>query len=74
MTQTRATNAASSGVTLDRATLKALGKRSDRPGLIWLAQWATMLAATGTLLWLSLGTLWAIPATLAYGTVLTVPT
>jgi fatty acid desaturase len=32
-----------------------------------------MLAATGTLLWLSLGTLWAIPATLAYGAVLTVP-
>ncbi len=74
MTQTRATNAASSGVTLDRTTLKALGKRSDRPGLLWLAQWAAMLAGTGALLWLSLGTWWVIPATLAYGTVLTVPT
>ena len=74
MTQTRATNAASSGVTLERRTLKALGQRSDRPGLIWLAQWAAMLAGTGALLWLSLGTLWVIPATLAYGTVLTLPT
>jgi len=72
--RTAATNAASSGVTLDRNTLKSLGKRSDHPGLVWLTQWAVMLAATGTLLWLSLGTWWALPATLAYGTVLTVPT
>ena len=33
------TNAASSGVTLDRKALKAIARRSDRPGLVYLAQW-----------------------------------
>ena len=50
-----ATNAASSGVKLDRKTIKALGKRSDVPGLIWLAQWAVLLGITGYLFFLSLG-------------------
>ncbi len=68
-----ATNAASSGVKLDRKTIKALGKRSDVPGLIWLAQWAALLGVTGYLLYLSLGTWWVIPAMIAYATVLVVP-
>ncbi|MGI9465100.1 MAG: fatty acid desaturase, partial [Aestuariivirgaceae bacterium] len=68
-----ATNAASSGVKLDRKVIKQLGKRSDRPGLVWLAQWLAMLAATGYLLHLSLGTWWVIPTMTVYGAVLTVP-
>ena len=69
-----ATNAASSGVHLDRKTLKALGKRSDRPGLVWLSQWMAALGVTGYLLHLSLNTWWVVPAMMAYATVLTVPT
>jgi 3-phenylpropionate/trans-cinnamate dioxygenase ferredoxin subunit len=40
-----ATNAASSGVTLERKIIKALGKRSDRPGLEFLANWIRACAA-----------------------------
>ena len=68
-----ATNAASSGVKLERKTIKTLGKRSDKPGLIWLAQWAGLLLLTGTLLYWSLGTWWVIPAMIAYSIVLIVP-
>ena len=67
------TNAASSGVTLDKKTLKALLRRSDRPGLIYLAQWIAFLIATGSLVAISLGTIWMWPAMLLYGTFLTVP-
>lgn len=68
-----ATNAASSGIELDRKVIKQLGKRFDRPGLIWLAQWVAMLGGTGYLLHLSWGTWWVIPAMFAYATVLVVP-
>ena len=47
MTGHVATNAASSGIQLDRETLKRLSRRNDRPGLVYLAQWALALAATG---------------------------
>ena len=67
------TNAASSGVTLDRKILKALAQRSDRPGLIYLAQWGCGLLATGGLVWLSLGTAWLWPAMVVHGVLLTVP-
>ena len=67
------TNAASSGVALDRATLKALARRSDRPGLVHLATWATGLVLTGTAVWAALGTAWVWPAMLVHGVLLTVP-
>jgi len=67
------TNAASSGVTLDKKLLKAIAARSDRPGLIYLGQWLAALALTGTLIWLSLGTPWVWPAMLLHGIALTVP-
>ena len=73
MTGYAATNAASSGVTLDKKRIKALCRRSDRPGLIYLAQWAGFLAATGGLVWLSLGTWWVWPAMFLHGVFLTVP-
>lgn len=56
-----ATNAASSGIKLERKIIKMLGKRSDKPGLIWLGQWIGLLGLTGALLHWSLGTWWVIP-------------
>ena len=67
------TNAASSGVRIDRRHLKSLARRSDRPGLTYLAEWAVAMVLTGALVWLSLGTLYVWPAIFVYGVVLTVP-
>lgn len=67
------TNAASSGVKLDKKTLKSIAARSDRPGLIYLAKWASALCLTGALVWLSFGTLWLWPAMFVHGVALTVP-
>src|SRR5262249_2699847 len=55
---------------LDRARLRPLEGRSDRLGRIPLAGHFGSLAGTGTLLWLALGTWWAVPATLLHGAVL----
>ena len=68
------TNAASSGVRIERRRLKSLARRSDRPGLIYLAAWSVAMTLTGGLVWLSLGTAWVWPASFVYGVVLTVPT
>ena len=68
-----ATNAASSGVKIDKKRLKQLARRSDRPGLIYLGQWIFLLICTGSLVWLTLGTGWVWPAMLFHGVVLTVP-
>ena len=67
------TNAASSGVSLDRATLKAIARRSDRPGLVHLAQWTAGLVLTGAGVWAALGTVWVWPAMFVHGVLLTVP-
>ena len=68
-----ATDAASSGITLDRKTLKALCRRSDLPGLIFLCKWALALVISGYGVYLALGTMWVWLAALIYGTVLSVP-
>ncbi|WP_419912176.1 fatty acid desaturase [Hoeflea sp.] len=68
-----ATNAASTGVTVDRKRLKALARRSDRPGVIFLAKWLFALALSGFAIWLALGTFWVWPAMLLHGVVLCVP-
>lgn len=52
------TNAASSGVKLDRKTLKDLARRSDRPGVRYLVQWGIALLGSGYLVALTLGTGW----------------
>lgn len=67
------TNAASSGVRLDKKTLKSIAARSDRPGLIYLAKWICSLLVTGALVMWSLGTVWMWPAMLIHGILLTVP-
>ncbi len=67
------TNAASSGVRLDKQRLKALCRRSDARGLWWLAGWVVSLGLSGVFLHLALGMWWVVPAMLVYGTALTLP-
>jgi fatty acid desaturase len=55
---------------IDRATLKGLMKRSDWPGLYFLAVWAGLLVLAGVGIHLSVGTVWVVPAVVAYGFVL----
>ncbi len=73
MTDDIATNAASSGVTLDRKVLKAVAQRSDRPGLTYLAVWISGLAVTGALVMLSRTSAWVWPVMVMHGILLTVP-
>ena len=68
------TNAASSGVKLDKKTLKSIAARSDRPGVIYLALWLGSLCMTGALIYLNLGTFWMWPAMFVHGIFLCVPT
>ncbi|WP_424830162.1 fatty acid desaturase [Ruegeria sp.] len=55
-----ATNAASSGIKIDRKALKSLAKRSDRPGLVWLAKWVALMIVSGIAIHYTLGTWWII--------------
>ncbi|MEM7068451.1 MAG: fatty acid desaturase [Pseudomonadota bacterium] len=73
MAEFKATNAASSGIKIDKKRLKALSRRSNKPGLIYLTQWAAFLCVTGYLIWVTMGTWWVWPAMLAHGIFLTVP-
>jgi fatty acid desaturase len=68
-----ATNAASSGITLDRKNIKALCRRSDQPGLKFLVKWVASLLVTGYLVHLSKGSPWLWPALIVYGTVISRP-
>lgn len=67
------TNAASSGVSIDRKLTKQLMQRSDQPGLIWLGQWFALLLVAGYLLHLSEGTAWFFPMLIVYGSAISVP-
>ncbi len=67
------TNAASSGIKLEKKRLKSIASRTDRFGIIFLIQWVLMLGFTGSFIWLSLGTYWIWLAMFIYGIVLTVP-
>lgn len=73
MSDYQATNAASSGIKLDKKTTKALMRRNDEAGLKWLATWVAMLLGTGFVLYLSMDSAWWLLATLVYGAVLSVP-
>ncbi|MDH3388295.1 MAG: fatty acid desaturase [Gammaproteobacteria bacterium] len=74
MEQVPRTNAESSGLEVERNTLKALMRRSDRPGLIWLAKWLLLMVVSGYALHLSFGSLWVVPAMIWYGFALVLPT
>jgi fatty acid desaturase len=52
---------------IDRKELKALMSRSDATGLRWFTGWFAAVIASGVLAYLSLGTLWAVPAFALYG-------
>ncbi len=67
------TNAASSGVKIDKQLLKQLSERRDRAGLWYLAQWAVMLSITASAIWFTLGSAWVWLAMFAHGVVLAVP-
>jgi fatty acid desaturase len=56
-------------VDIDRKTLKDLSARSDARGLAQAGGFFALVIATGALAWHALGTAWAIPALLLYGTV-----
>lgn len=68
-----ATNAASSGITLDRAQLKSLVRRSDRPGLVCLIKWIFALLVSGYGVYLALGGWWVWPAMFIYGSIMGLP-
>jgi len=68
-----ATSAESSGISVERARLKAFMRRSDRPGLLYLLRWAGLLVVIGGLVWLSIGTLWVWLALFIYGSAMCVP-
>ena len=72
-TKFTATNAASSGINLDRKIIKTLCRRSDRPGLIYLLKWIISLVVSGGLVYLTLDSLWVWPAMFVYGTILAIP-
>lgn len=55
---------------LTRAELRALMTRSDGAAFRRLAGWIALLLSTGTLVWLSLGTWWMLPAMFVHGVVL----
>ena len=64
------TNAGSTGIRIDRKQLKSLARRSDRPGLIYLALWMLALALTGALVWFTLGTAFVWGAMFVFGVVM----
>jgi fatty acid desaturase len=68
-----ATNAASSGIVLDRKSIKNLCRRSDRPGLFYVLKWIISLLASGYLIHLTQGTNWIWLSVFIYGTVLSLP-
>ncbi len=65
------TDAQSSGVQLDAATLKRLTVKKNGPGAVYLVGSAVLLALTGYLLHRSLGTAWVVPAMALYGGIMT---
>ena len=67
------TNAASSGIGIERRRLKSLARRSDWPGLAYLAAWTSAMGLTGSLVWLALDTAWVWPAMFVYGVIMSVP-
>ncbi|WP_109483388.1 fatty acid desaturase [Paraburkholderia sp. C35] len=54
---------------LDRKVLKELTRRNDRDALVYLGVFLALVAGSGVLAWLSLGTWWCVPAFLLYGTI-----
>ncbi len=69
----KSTNATSTGIDIDRKVLKALLTRSDRPGLVFLLQWAICLLFSGYAVYATLGSAWVWLSMFVFGTIITVP-
>ena len=52
---------------IGRGRLAGFVERRDGPGIVFAAAHAAFIVATGWLLWRSLGTAWAVPATIVHG-------
>ena len=68
------TNAASSGVKLDKRKLKTIAARSDKPGLMYIGLWLNSILFTAGLVYLTVGTFWLLPAMFIHGIFICVPT
>jgi fatty acid desaturase len=55
---------------ITRRELKRLMQRSDRPALLRLSLWLLLLLCTSYLVYVSMGTLWLLPAMFVHGIVL----
>lgn len=55
---------------VDRQQVKALSRRSDGPGLLFLAGHGATLGITGAAIWTALGTWWLLPAMFLHGIVI----
>lgn len=55
---------------LSRRQLKELMRRSDRPAFLRLGFWLLVLISTGSVIWLSAGSVWVLPAMFVHGVVL----
>ena len=71
--QMKATNASSSGVSIDPRRLRELMVRRDAPGLIYLLVWSVSIVTVGWLVAMSEGHAIQSLAMFALGTILTVP-
>lgn len=67
----RKTDARSSGIALAPDTLAALRVRRNLPAVRYFLGTGLLLAASGVLLHLALGSMWALPAMVLYGSLLT---
>lgn len=63
------TQAMNDGV-ISRKELKGLMRRSNVPGLIHLTLWLAAVAASGTLVWMAMGSWWVAPAMFVHGILL----
>ena len=67
MRQTRTQRTAWYRTAVDHTKLKLLAQTDNTTGLLYLSGFVLMLSVFGFLAFLNIGTLWVIPAFLAYG-------
>ena len=67
------TNAKTSGITVDKKELKALMRRNDRTGILYLLGWFGLMTLSGTAVMQSIGSWWVVPALLLHSVFFAVP-
>ena len=68
------TNAQTSGINVDKKELKALMRRNDRTGILYLVGWFGLMAISGSVVMLTLSSWWIVPAMLLHSIFFAVPT